>query len=199
MAPYRDEREAIADRMTRARAELTRIDADLAKTQSLLARRGVLERQLERLTERKRRSLPLLASLRVEAPCREAWDAMEGSDRKRWCGRCHEPVYDLGAFTDEEAEALLAQPSAPCVRFARRFDGTVTTGSCKRPALRASPVELALTLGGIAVAAVAAGALALVETTTMGRAYPNQHAPTRRPFAPRCSSISAKSPAPPAQ
>jgi hypothetical protein len=50
---------------------------------------------------------------------------MGGEGAVRQCAACDRSVHDLSALTEPEAEALLAGPTKPCVRFARRFDGSV--------------------------------------------------------------------------
>lgn len=66
--------------------------------------------------------------LNVQSPCRVPWRSMSGNDRVRFCGQCRKNVYNLSAMTSSEAESLLRSGhQTPCVRYFRRFDGSVIT------------------------------------------------------------------------
>jgi len=65
--------------------------------------------------------------LNVPSPCAVPWKSMAGNDRVRFCGQCRKDVYNLSAMTSAEADGLLRNTAAPCVRFYRRRDGTVVT------------------------------------------------------------------------
>lgn len=65
--------------------------------------------------------------LHVPSPCTVPWKSMTGSKQVRFCDLCRKNVYNLTAMTADEANALLAGPETPCVRFYRRLDGTVVT------------------------------------------------------------------------
>src|SRR5689334_15092905 len=80
-----------------------------------------------------RARLPLLDEVTIKTPCREAWEAMAGDDRVRFCTRCSKNVYDLSAMTNDEAETFLAthlDDDDACVRLYRRPDGRVLTSEC---------------------------------------------------------------------
>jgi hypothetical protein len=72
-----------------------------------------------------------LNNLKVASPCSQDWEAMIGSDRKRFCGDCKLNVYNLSGMTKAEAENLLLNSEGRlCVRFYKRADGTVLTKDC---------------------------------------------------------------------
>ncbi len=132
--------------------------------QAMANRVGVLERELEAARKdaehaRRGRSLPLLDQIRVASPCTADWDRMEGDLKVRFCGQCSKNVYNLSGMTREEAEALVAQTEGKvCVRFYRRFDGTMLTADCPvglrklrfRRAIAATAVGFGLLLAGTA-------------------------------------------------
>lgn len=73
----------------------------------------------------------LIQQIRVASPCGQAWDAMEGDDRSRFCRTCSKNVYNLSAMTTDEAEALVREKEGElCVRFYQRRDGTALTSNC---------------------------------------------------------------------
>jgi len=56
---------------------------------------------------------------------------MIGSERMRFCGACNLNVYNLSGMTRFEAESLIARNEGRlCVRFYRRFDGSIITKDC---------------------------------------------------------------------
>lgn len=73
-----------------------------------------------------------LAHLAITSPCSANWAAMDGSDRERFCIQCEKSVYDLSKMAPCEAETLLAASASrgekPCVRIARRRDGSLVFG-----------------------------------------------------------------------
>lgn len=72
-----------------------------------------------------------LDNIKVASPCSQDWDAMIGSERKRYCGECKLNVYNLSGMTKTDAENLLQNSEGRlCVRFFRRADGTVLTQDC---------------------------------------------------------------------
>jgi hypothetical protein len=148
LASRRDASERLQEEETRLRTERTQIDRALAS----------------------RRVLPMLDDVRVASPCTESWSEMSGDDRKRFCGKCEKNVYDLSAMTREEAEVFLAmQEGSVCVRFFRRFDGTILTADCPDGARRLRNRRIAVMAG----AAVGAGLFAsmAVSTVCMGAAH----------------------------
>jgi hypothetical protein len=74
-----------------------------------------------------------LEELEVASPCHESWEAMTGDERSRFCSKCKLSVFNLSSMTRLEAETFVRsrQPSdETCIRFYRRFDGTVITRDC---------------------------------------------------------------------
>ena len=72
-----------------------------------------------------------LDNIKVASPCSQDWDAMIGSERKRYCGECKLNVYNLSGMTRTEAENLIQNSEGRlCIRFYRRADGTVLTQDC---------------------------------------------------------------------
>lgn len=72
-----------------------------------------------------------LDKIKIASPCSQEWDAMVGSDRKRYCGECKLNVYNLSGMTRRDAENLLLNAEGRvCVRYFRRKDGTVITKDC---------------------------------------------------------------------
>jgi len=73
-----------------------------------------------------------LDHVRIAAPCPADWDQMIGSDRARFCGQCSLNVYNLSGMTRSDAESLIAGTEGRlCVRFYRRFDGSIITKDCR--------------------------------------------------------------------
>lgn len=72
-----------------------------------------------------------LENLKVASPCSQDWDAMIGTERKRYCGECKLNVYNLSGMSRTEAENLIMNSDGRlCVRFFKREDGTVLTQDC---------------------------------------------------------------------
>lgn len=72
-----------------------------------------------------------LDHVQVAAPCKADWEQMIGSERMRFCGACNLNVYNLSGMTRFEAESLIARNEGRlCVRFYRRFDGSIITKDC---------------------------------------------------------------------
>jgi hypothetical protein len=72
-----------------------------------------------------------LKNLKVASPCSQDWNAMHGSDRKRYCGECKLNVYNLSGMSRTEAENLITNAEGRlCVRFYQRADGSVLTQDC---------------------------------------------------------------------
>ncbi|HVV83074.1 MAG TPA: hypothetical protein VHE35_08330, partial [Kofleriaceae bacterium] len=79
-----------------------------------------------------RRRLPVLDNVSVASPCREAWDRMTGDARVRLCASCDRHVYNLTELSRDEAEALLLERNGElCVRYFRRWDGTILLADCE--------------------------------------------------------------------
>src|SRR5258705_7289416 len=72
-----------------------------------------------------------LDHVKVAAPCNVDWDGMIGNERSRFCGQCSLNVYNLSDMSRREAEQLIASSEGRlCVRFYRRFDGSILTQNC---------------------------------------------------------------------
>jgi hypothetical protein len=105
---------------------------------------------------------PEVGVLKVAAPCKADWNAMQGNAQVRFCALCKLNVYNLGGMTADAARAVVkaSEGGALCLRFFQRPDGTVTVAQCppglsaqtrKRWALVAASgtAALALSLMGI--------------------------------------------------
>jgi len=100
---------------------------------------------------------PLLR-IHVASPCTMSWNAMEGSDRTRYCSKCELTVYNLSGMTRGEAEALIrAREGRLCVRLFRRADGTVLTRDCPSGFRAARRRVLAIAASGVAALVTVAG------------------------------------------
>lgn len=150
----RNRREALAGQLADVRARLGDREALLDEERRLAAALADTQAHIEHA--RKRVALPLLRDVQIASPCHERWDAMQGDDRARFCGRCEKEVFDLSEMTAVEAEAVLATHGrAACVRFYRRADGTVMTSDCPDRQRRRTR-HRAIAVGGGLVAAGAA-------------------------------------------
>ena len=149
----------------------------------------------------------LLDGMRVASPCKVSWEDMTGDDRVRFCGRCAKNVYNLSAFSREEAESLLRAGQARraehgdgvCVRFYRRADGTVLTADCPDGAARKKR-RLAVfgALGAGLMAAGVAGCGGAVPTTGDPIMIPPPPPPADAGAQPTMGTIPQELPAPPA-
>src|SRR6266498_5288627 len=69
--------------------------------------------------------------VRIAAPCKADWDQMIGSERVRFCSQCSLNVFNLSSKNRSEAESLIARTEGRlCIRFYRRFDGSIITRDC---------------------------------------------------------------------
>jgi len=77
---------------------------------------------------------PILASLKIAAPCNADWDTMVGTERERFCSTCALNVYNISSMGSLEAERFLAERagSKVCVQFFRRKDGTILSDNCPK-------------------------------------------------------------------
>lgn len=72
-----------------------------------------------------------MEQVRIAAPCKADWEQMIGSERVRFCGQCNLNVFNLSGMSRLEAESLIARTEGRlCVRFYRRFDGSIVTQDC---------------------------------------------------------------------
>jgi hypothetical protein len=161
--PYRDDREALRERLASLETELARVQETLKTLGDEQRAAATLEEEIARvraqLEDRARRGV--LEDIRIAAPCGADWSAMVGDERVRFCGSCQKNVYDLSKLSRAEAERLVAAHDgpAPCVRLYKRRDGTVITNDCpvgrKRRRLRR------IVAAGVGGAVLAAGAMML--------------------------------------
>lgn len=77
---------------------------------------------------------PILASLKIAAPCNADWESMVGTERERFCSSCALNVYNISSMSRLEAEQFLAERagSKVCVQFFRRKDGTILSDNCPK-------------------------------------------------------------------
>jgi hypothetical protein len=132
--PYRDDREALEERLASLQVELTRVRVSLKSlgeeqrtAETLEKEIGALKAQLDDRAKRGE-----LEHLSVAAPCDADWNAMKGDDRVRFCGSCQKNVFNLSAMSRGDAERLIAKHEGPppCIRLYKRRDGTVITNDC---------------------------------------------------------------------
>lgn len=84
---------------------------------------------------------------------------MKGDERVRACAQCRLNVYNLSEMTKADAENLIREKEGRlCVRFFRRFDGTILTKDC----------PIGLRAARLRVARLAASAVALVAVIVAG-------------------------------
>ncbi len=70
----------------------------------------------------------LLDAIRIESPCSQSWDSMQGNDEVRFCDHCVKHVHDLSAIREKDVRKLIAGADGSiCVRYIRRPDGPVET------------------------------------------------------------------------
>jgi hypothetical protein len=106
-----------------------------------------------------RRSLPTLDDVQIAAPCSVPWDRMQGNGRVRHCRECSKQVFNISAMSRADAEVLIRERAeGVCLRFYRRFDGTILTANC--PAGLRARIGAKALVSGIATALL--GFLALV-------------------------------------
>lgn len=108
-----------------------------------------------------------LNQLQVATPCTVSWDAMKGDDQVRLCGDCKCNVYNISEMSLDEISHLLEKKEGrTCVRFFRRFDGTVITDDCPT-GLRAARRRLMKV--AMAIAAAVTGSV-IWNGSSLGRA-----------------------------
>jgi hypothetical protein len=162
-APYRQDTEALRDRLAQLDAELLRLREASKTLEGLRAEEAALAREAAEVRQRlasgaAKRALPMLDELKVASPCSASWADMLGDDRVRFCLACEKNVYDLSAMRRDEAEALLASRADGelCVRYYQRADGTILTSDCPVGAKRKRRKQLALAVAGAGAMAAAA-------------------------------------------
>jgi hypothetical protein len=95
-----------------------------------------------------------LRQVKIDRPCAENWEAMEGDDEKRFCAGCGCHVHNLEAIGAVEAEKLLNSPGRMCTR--------IKSDSQKGILTRDGWVPRMLLAGAV----VASSAIAVAQTTT---------------------------------
>jgi hypothetical protein len=91
-------------------------------------------------------------------PCSEDWSTMKGDERRRYCERCQEVVYDLSTLTAQEVDALSSRERLPCVQVWRWPDGRIEVRD--EPALPSHPrlgLRRLVVSAAVAVPLLAAG------------------------------------------
>jgi hypothetical protein len=93
-------------------------------------------------------------SLHIADPCSESWEAMPGTDARRFCGRCGKHVHSLSELSRPEAERLIASARAGelCVRVEHKGDGTVHFKREEQRGGRARPIVSAAAAASMLVA-----------------------------------------------
>ena len=133
---------------------------------------------------------PSLPRIVIPIACTADWNTMlaiEADGRARLCRTCDMPVYDSRSMTRGELYRLIVKHEGllPCLRLHRRADGTIVTGSCFAPLLRAGRL---LRLR-VALAAVAFWSAVFGVRSWTGRPKSNPPAPFVT-AGPRPSSMS---------
>ena len=105
--------------------------------------------------------IPLLANVRIAAPCPANWNEMVGGDRVRYCRSCEKNVYNLSEMSQNDAEKLLkTHEGSLCVRYYRRTDGTIMTNNCPVGLRTIRKVYLKTAAGAAALFGVMFGGIA---------------------------------------
>ncbi len=134
--PYRSDQQASKARREELERELADVRARSTELAYLHWRSKEIEKELGDLAKREsafeqKKRLPMLANAKIASPCSADWNAMQGDDQVRYCGKCEKSVYNLSEMTADEAEALIVEREGKmCVRFYARTDGTVLTKDC---------------------------------------------------------------------
>ncbi|MDP3279234.1 MAG: hypothetical protein Q8Q09_28845 [Deltaproteobacteria bacterium] len=168
---YRNDRDALEERKSELESELSQLRAKLAANNNLESELLGTIRELEQVYAKLnathangalKRSLPLLAQVRVASPCNVPWDSMQGDSRVRHCASCEKNVYDLSAMTTAQAESLIREKNGNlCVTYFRRTDGTILTADCpvgeeKKKRSRRKAAVIATAIGAMAAGAIGA-------------------------------------------
>ncbi|MEO8798568.1 MAG: hypothetical protein ABI551_11845 [Polyangiaceae bacterium] len=134
--PYRSDEQASKARRAELERELADVKARSTEVAYLHWRSKEIEKELGDLAKREsafeqKKRLPMLANAKIASPCSADWNAMQGDEQVRYCGKCEKSVYNLSEMTAEAAEALIVEREGKmCVRFYTRTDGTVLTKDC---------------------------------------------------------------------
>ena len=111
----------------------------------------------------------LLDSIKIQSPCSESWDEMQGSDTVRFCSHCAKNIHDLSTMTRREAQKIVADSNGNlCVRYIRRPDGQIQTTERKFHQIANRTSRIAAGVFGAAItlsnAAYAQGDVVRVQT-----------------------------------
>lgn len=173
--PYREEEQALSERVDALQKELEALRAQTRDLADLKSREGQVSADLQAASARLdglrgKRSLPMLDQIKVASPCNASWEDMTGDDRVRFCGQCEKNVYNLSAMPREDAERLLAERLGGelCVRFYQRADGTVLTEDCPVGMRKKRRRRLALAVAGAGAMAAAAAQMLYATRCTQG-------------------------------
>lgn len=176
-APYRNDRDAVEDRLAALDKELAALRAEKRRFADVNAREVEVMRESEELRSkllRARRAATnsLLDGVRVASPCTAGWENMTGDERVRFCGDCKKNVYDLSQMTRAEAEDFVREHEAEgaCIRLHRRKDGTIITADCPVGARRVLKLRVigAVCGAGMVGAAVAGWVMVEAPRATVG-------------------------------
>lgn len=76
---------------------------------------------------KKRGKLPIIHELKVQKPCHESWDDMQGDKTRRHCEACGHSVINLSELSEQSARSVLAEAQSKriCVRYTRNADGQI--------------------------------------------------------------------------
>lgn len=93
-------------------------------------------------------------SLHIADPCSESWEAMPGTEARRFCGQCGKHVFSLSELSRSEAERLIdsARAGELCVRVEHKSDGTVYFKREEQRGGRARPIVSAAAAASMLVA-----------------------------------------------
>jgi Carboxypeptidase regulatory-like domain len=91
----------------------------------------------------------LISQIKVENPCSVAWDSMIGNDQIRFCEHCNLSVNNLSELTQKQVLRLISKSDGRlCVRYHRRPDGSLVTGTYRFEGLKAASYTLRIEAPG---------------------------------------------------
>lgn len=68
--------------------------------------------------------------LRMESPCTESWEGMQGNHRIRCCEKCNRKVFNIANMTESEVISLIdSKCDELCLRMKVASDNTIMTRS----------------------------------------------------------------------
>jgi hypothetical protein len=169
--PYRDDEHALQAKKEQLEQDRARIEEHKRTLVHLADDEARVDRELADIEQRiakRKKSLPLLAGVRVASPCNADWNGMHGDDQSRFCDKCAKNVYNLSAMTTEQAEALIREKEGDlCARYYQRTDGTVLTADCP-VGVRKKRVKAAAFVAAVGAAA-SVGLYAWAASTVQGK------------------------------